>query len=564
MSRRRPHPSKVRSVRNTGRTLVVLLLVLAVFGGGTAAFAAWSTIATGAGRAHSTDLPAGQGVSRTYTDPNAALQWVAQTINGTTVGVQGYRVQRLRASDGAVQAIGAGCAGDLTGTSCTEANVPEGTWQYQVRPFHQQWQGAWAPIGAALNVDTRAPTTLHATGVSASTINLSWVNRSTVATAIKVERSDNGTSGWSPLTSSLGPSATTYSDPTLTCGQTRHYRVTALSAANGDSVPSNVGSATTAACPTAPAAPTGLSSTAKTHTSVTLQWTDNAANETGFEVERVGNGPTVTLTRGAFTGTGTVTGFVTSGLACGTTYQYRVRATNGVGPSGWSNQISVTTDACTYVLSAPSSVTAGTAFTVTITAQVGGATNTAYSGTRTVSWSGGATSPNGDLPTYTTSVTFTNGVGTASTTLYRTGNQALTAVEGPNSGMVTVNPAPSGRVLTFTSATANDQPTSCNDGEELLVGPGGRFTAKVTVRDAYGNPNNFTANTTVGIGSSNSNGATVSPSSLTFTSSSAETTASFTATRNTNTNGNNGRSSTISATVTAIAGVVSAQCLLSN
>jgi hypothetical protein len=90
-----------------------------------------------------------------------------------------------------------------------------------------------------------------------------------------------------------------------------------------------------------PAAPTNLTGNATSGTEVSLAWRDNSNNESAFRVEsRVGNS-------GAFTDIGSVpansTGAVIEQLSPNTTYNFRVRATNGNGNSAYSNVVSVTT-----------------------------------------------------------------------------------------------------------------------------------------------------------------------------------------------------------------------------
>jgi FtsP/CotA-like multicopper oxidase with cupredoxin domain len=86
---------------------------------------------------------------------------------------------------------------------------------------------------------------------------------------------------------------------------------------------------------TAPAAPTGLTATLdNTVPQVNLSWTDNATDETGYVVERSDNGAgflqIATLPADSVS-------FSEVGVATGNTYEYQVAATNGVGPSGYSN-----------------------------------------------------------------------------------------------------------------------------------------------------------------------------------------------------------------------------------
>src|SRR5262249_5750122 len=74
----------------------------------------------------------------------------------------------------------------------------------------------------------------------------------------------------------------------------------------------------------------GLSATAISATQISLSWTDNANNETGFKVYISTNGTTFSLL--ATLGTN-VTTYSSSGLNSATTYYYRVTAFNAIGES---------------------------------------------------------------------------------------------------------------------------------------------------------------------------------------------------------------------------------------
>ena len=93
--------------------------------------------------------------------------------------------------------------------------------------------------------------------------------------------------------------------------------------------------------PAAPAAPTGLVATANSATQITLNWTDNASDETGYKIERSPDGSTG-WTQIA-TPAADVTSYADSGRSAVTTYFYRVRATNAVGDSAYTNTASATT-----------------------------------------------------------------------------------------------------------------------------------------------------------------------------------------------------------------------------
>ena len=84
-----------------------------------------------------------------------------------------------------------------------------------------------------------------------------------------------------------------------------------------------------------PAAPTGLSASAFSPSQIQLQWTDNSSDETNFEIERSTTGSGGPFVLRATLGAGTKA-YTDTGLTPETGYCYRVRATNGAGPSGYT------------------------------------------------------------------------------------------------------------------------------------------------------------------------------------------------------------------------------------
>ena len=67
---------------------------------------------------------------------------------------------------------------------------------------------------------------------------------------------------------------------------------------------------------------------------INLAWTNNATNQTGFEIDRSINGGAFSLLTNV---AGSATTYGDSGLTPGTTYGYRVEATNSGGLSASSN-----------------------------------------------------------------------------------------------------------------------------------------------------------------------------------------------------------------------------------
>ena len=93
---------------------------------------------------------------------------------------------------------------------------------------------------------------------------------------------------------------------------------------------------------TPPAAPTGLGATAVAYNQVNLGWTDNASDETAYEVQRAPSGGSysVVATLGA-----NASSYSDTGVSAQTAYDYKVRAVRGTTPSSFSNVASATTPA---------------------------------------------------------------------------------------------------------------------------------------------------------------------------------------------------------------------------
>jgi hypothetical protein len=147
-----------------------------------------------------------------------------------------------------------------------------------------------------------------------------------------------GTGGTYAQIATLSANVGSYSDTTVLDSTTYFYRVRATNAV-GDSAYSNEASATTQI--STPAAPTGLTASSISTSQINLAWTDNASNETGFKIERkTGAGGTYAQIA---TVAASVTTYSNTGLTVGTSYFYRVRATNAGGDSAYSNEASATT-----------------------------------------------------------------------------------------------------------------------------------------------------------------------------------------------------------------------------
>jgi predicted phage tail protein len=145
------------------------------------------------------------------------------------------------------------------------------------------------------------------------------------------------------------------------------YTLTAKATDNSGAATTSSGVNITVNAPP-PAAPSGLTATAVSNSAINLTWTDQSTNETSFKIERA-------LGAGAFSQVGTVGAGVTSytdtGLTAGTSYSYRVRASNTGGDSAYSNTGSATTQAAATAPAAPTGLvataTAASSSAITIT-----------------------------------------------------------------------------------------------------------------------------------------------------------------------------------------------------
>lgn len=175
-----------------------------------------------------------------------------------------------------------------------------------------------------------APSTLTATSISASQINLAWADNSSIESGFKIERATASAGPFSQI-ATVAANVKTYSNTSLTAGTAYYYRVRAYNT-SGNSGYSNTASAITKDVP--PAAPTALTATAASSVQINLAWTQNSANETGFKIERGTDG--TNFTQVATVAANVVT-YNNSGLLANTRYYYRVRAYNTAGDSAYSN-----------------------------------------------------------------------------------------------------------------------------------------------------------------------------------------------------------------------------------
>jgi hypothetical protein len=288
------------------------------------------------------------------------IAWTDNANNET-----GYKVER--STDGVNFSILSGT--NIDGHSYNNTGLTAGKkYYYRVYATNTNGNSAFSNVASAVtgtgtgSTTPAAPTTLVASPVSTTQINLTWTDNSNNETGFRIERSTDGTNF--TFLANAATNATSYPDTGLAAATKYYYRVQAIGSPTNSAF-SNVASATTqsATSPGVPAAPTGL--TAKGSTSVAnaidISWIDNANNETGYKIERSTDGKTFSPLAGG--GPNTVFNRNT-GLTPGRLYYYRVYAVNAAGNSAYSNVVSATTTSSGGTTTPPATPTALTATAV--------------------------------------------------------------------------------------------------------------------------------------------------------------------------------------------------------
>jgi hypothetical protein len=218
-----------------------------------------------------------------------------------------------------------------TGLTCNKA------YQYRVRAYQGSIDWQYSNI-ATTTTDVCNTPTISAQAMSQRRINLAWVNILATANGFRIQRLNSST--WEDVGTALG-NASGYSDYPLVCAQSNSYRVQPLNSNDGveDNWPySNTVIVSTNPCGPPPQ-PVGLVAISRTSHSITLTWTQLDDADT-YHIERSPNGAVGWVSILDFPLSQDITRFVDSHLDPGSTYYYRVYATNSLGNSLISELIS--------------------------------------------------------------------------------------------------------------------------------------------------------------------------------------------------------------------------------
>lgn len=198
--------------------------------------------------------------------------------------------------------------------------------------------------------------------------------------------------------------------------------------------------------------------------------------------------------------------------------------------------------------------TAGSAFSVTLTALTNGVVDTSYTGNHTIAFSGPSNSPSptDQAPSYPSTVTFVAGVGTTSITLYKAETATLTASE--------TTPARSGSASVTVVAGSQNKLAFSVACPGTDMAKNSTWTTAVDILDQWSNPTvHGSLARTINLASSTPGNGSLGASSVTVAANADPArSGTFTYTADNASN----KTTTITASVTGLPALTSATCTL--
>jgi len=216
--------------------------------------------------------------SKEITKNSVIMSWIDNSDDE-----DGFEIEKSKGNDDLFRVI------DTIEADVTEFHdyglFPGSTYYYRIRAFNQIGYSGYSNIIHinTLPLEIPVPPVLESIDIlSESYVKLKWKDYSNNESGFRIERADD--SSEFVLIHTTGSNDTVYTDSLLNPGINYYYRIKSFNN-DGFSSYSNV-LGVLLEKPELPAAPSYLKAKTKDFNSITLEWTDNSENETGFIIKR--------------------------------------------------------------------------------------------------------------------------------------------------------------------------------------------------------------------------------------------------------------------------------------
>lgn len=218
-------------------------------------------------------------------------------------------------------AVTVGGATDLWGLRLTAADVNASGFGVVINSGASPGIRYVDAVGVSVYYRALAPSSLSATAVSPTQVDLSWTDNSALEDSFRIERCTGYRCTNFAEVGAVAADSTSFSDTSAVEGRTHSYRVRA----HDSEVDSYSETSNLVGVLLRPEAPTDFDGAAATGQRVELSWTDNSTAETGYFIERCRGAGCTNFTPLEPTARNR-TSYIDRGVTPNLTYAYRVRA----------------------------------------------------------------------------------------------------------------------------------------------------------------------------------------------------------------------------------------------
>lgn len=240
-------------------------------------------------------------------------------------GANGYEVWRSTSSNGTYTLV-ASTSSTVFTNSWLETNT---TYYYKVRAYYaigtSKVLGGYSAIASGKPIPA-VPANFTATSASYGSVKLAWT-AVPGANGYQVYRATSSTGTYSLVTTLTSGTAASYTNTGLTCGSTYYYKIRAYRTVGTTKVYGNY--TAVASGKPIPSVPVNFKAASASYSSIKLTWTA-VSGASGYQVYRA-TSSTGTYSLVTTLTSGTAASYTNTGLACGSTYYYKIRAYRTVG-----------------------------------------------------------------------------------------------------------------------------------------------------------------------------------------------------------------------------------------